>query len=170
MPDDPHAGRPSDLLVIGYGNTLRQDDGVGPRVAVRIAALDLPGVSTLACAQLSPEHTEPVASSRATIFVDASVGGATTVELKEVLPAESSQVTTHAAEPATILALARDVFGHAPPAWCLTIPAVKLGFGEDISPEAERGMETAIQHIVRLSRSLRISDPVALETQRARQR
>jgi Ni,Fe-hydrogenase maturation factor len=33
---------PAGLLVIGYGNTLRRDDGVGPRVADAIAALALP--------------------------------------------------------------------------------------------------------------------------------
>ena len=36
---------PAGILVIGYGNTLRGDDGVGPKVAEAVAALALPGVS-----------------------------------------------------------------------------------------------------------------------------
>jgi hydrogenase maturation protease len=40
------AGRSADRLavVVGIGNPARGDDGVGPQVAARIAALDLPGV------------------------------------------------------------------------------------------------------------------------------
>ena len=48
------------VLVIGYGNTLRNDDGVGPRVAEALEALQLPGVRTLSCALLAPETAEPV--------------------------------------------------------------------------------------------------------------
>jgi Ni,Fe-hydrogenase maturation factor len=57
----------------------------------------------------------------------------------------------HAADPRTMLALARDVFGHAPKAWWLTIPAVNLEFGEELSPEAQRGFEEAVQKIRLLS-------------------
>ena len=49
----PAASR--DFLVIGYGNTLRGDDGVGPRVAVAVEDLQLPGVRTLVCQLLTPE-------------------------------------------------------------------------------------------------------------------
>jgi hypothetical protein len=33
--------------VIGYGNTLRGDDGIGPAVAEAVAALGLPGVRVI---------------------------------------------------------------------------------------------------------------------------
>ena len=35
-------------LIIGYGNTLRSDDGVGPRLAQTVADWRLPGVRSLA--------------------------------------------------------------------------------------------------------------------------
>ena len=44
---------PAGVLVIGYGNTLRQDDGVGPKTAEAIAALNLPGVTATTCDLLS---------------------------------------------------------------------------------------------------------------------
>ena len=141
-----------DLLVIGYGNTLRQDDGAGPAVAEIIEAYALPGVRTLVCAQLSPEHAEAVAEASAVVFVDAQTGPATETSLRRVQPGESSQVTTHAAEPRTLLALARDVYGLVPPAWLLTIPAERLGFGMDISEVTRRGIEVAVSKIVKLAR------------------
>lgn len=139
------------LLVIGYGNTLRCDDGVGPRVAETVGALCLPGVQTLICQQLSPEHAEPVSQARAAIFVDAAVDAPGWVQFRRLEPNDSSQLMAHAADPRTMLALARDVFGHAPEAWWLTIPAVKLDFGEEFSPETEAGFHEAVHHIQSLA-------------------
>ncbi len=144
-----NANSPTGLLIIGYGNTLRRDDGVGPRVAEAVAALGLPGVRTLACPLLTPELAEPVSQARTVIFVDAAVDAPREVQLRKLAPAESSQVITHAASPATLLALARDVFGHAPDAWWLTIPVEDLGIGDMFSPLAQRGFETALEAIKR---------------------
>jgi hydrogenase maturation protease len=140
----------AELLVIGYGNTLRHDDGVGPRIAEAIEELGLPGVRTLVSQQLSPEHAEPVARARRVIFVDAAVDQAEDVVFRKLVPGETTQLMAHAADPRTMLALARDVFGHAPEAWWLTIRAVKLGFGTDFSPEAEAGCQKSVSVIKKL--------------------
>jgi hydrogenase maturation protease len=134
-------------LVIGYGNPLRGDDGVGPKVAEAVEELRLPDVCTLICHQLSPEHAEPIARARTVIFVDAAVDALQHVQLRKLEPNETSQLMAHAADPRTMLALARDVFGHCPEAWWLTIPAVKLDFGEELSPLARRGFESALEQI-----------------------
>jgi hydrogenase maturation protease len=138
---------PVELLVVGYGNTLRRDDGVGPRVVETVAALALPGVRTLACPLLTPELAEPVSQAGAVIFVDAAVDAPREVQIRKLAPAESSQVMAHAARPATLLALARDVFGHTPEAWWLTIPVEDLGIGEELSPLARRGFERAVREV-----------------------
>jgi hydrogenase maturation protease len=134
-------------LVIGYGNPLRGDDGVGPKVAEAIEELHLPDVRTLICHQLSPEHAEPIARARTVIFVDAAVDAPKDVQLRKLEPNESSQLMAHAADPRTMLALARDVFGHCPEAWWLTIPAEQLDFGEELSPVARHGFEVALERI-----------------------
>jgi hydrogenase maturation protease len=139
-------------LVIGYGNTLRRDDGVGPKVADAIAALALPGVDTLACAQLSPELADPISKARVVIFVDAAMDAPREVQLRKLEPADASQLMAHAADPRTILALARDVFGSVPEAWWLTIPAEVFGFGNDLSPAAQHGFDRAVRVIQRLCR------------------
>ena len=126
------------LLVIGYGNTLRGDDGVGPRVAEAVGSLRLAGVNTLICQQLSPEHADPISKADVVVFVDAAVDAPKKVQLRRLEPNESSQLMAHAADPRTVFALARDVFGHVPCAGWLTIPAVELEFSETLSPEAQR--------------------------------
>ena len=141
------AGPTVNLLVIGYGNTLRSDDGVGPRVAEAIAELQLPGVRALSCGLLTPELAEPVSQAKLVIFVDAAVDLPMEVALRPIESAESSQILAHTADPRTLLALARDVFGHAPKAWWLTIPAENLEIGETLSTRAEQGMAEAIRQI-----------------------
>ena len=137
------------LLVIGYGNTLREDDGAGPRVAARIEALAVPGVSVLICDQLSPEHAAVVARARVVVFVDAALGGPQPVHLVPLTPSEHPEPLVHALEPGTVLALARDLYERSPQAWLLTIPAVHLSFGEALSPAAATGVDRAVDELVR---------------------
>lgn len=137
----------SPLLIIGYGNTLRSDDGVGPKVVENIAALNLPGTQTLSCPLLTPELADPISRADLVVFVDAAVDAPREVQLRPLAPADSSQIMAHAADPRTLLALARDLFGHAPTAWWLTIPVENLGIGEQFSALAQRGLVVAIDRI-----------------------
>ena len=82
----------------------------------------------------------------------AAVDAPKQVQLRQLEPDESSQLMAHAADPRTMLALARDVYGHAPKAWWLTIPAVRLEFGETLSPETEHGLKEAVGKIQHLCR------------------
>jgi hydrogenase maturation protease len=141
----------TELLVIGYGNSLRSDDGVGPRVAEAVEAWQLPGVRVLVSQQLSPEQADPVAHARRVIFVDAAVDDTSGVKCRQLAPGETTQLMAHAADPRTLLALARDVFGRAPEAWWLTIPARNLAFGLDFSPETEAGFHAAVRQIRQLA-------------------
>ncbi|HEX5221579.1 MAG TPA: hydrogenase maturation protease [Verrucomicrobiae bacterium] len=140
------------LMVIGYGNTLRGDDGVGVRVAEAVEALKLPGVRTFTCQQLSPEHAEMISRAERVVFVDAAVDAPKEVQLRELTPSGTTQLMAHAADPRTMLALARDVFGHAPNAWWLTIPATDLNFSETLSSQTQVALMNAIDKVKALAR------------------
>ena len=139
------------LLVIGYGNTLRSDDGTGPAVAESVRARDWPGVDSLACPQLTPELAEPLARARAAVFVDASLERSPGVVLQPLAPRESSRIFAHALDPATLLALSRDLYGRAPRAWSLTVPAASVEFGETLSPAARWGAARALRKLSQLN-------------------
>ena len=139
-----------DLLVVGYGSTLRTDDAAGRRVAQAVQELNLPDVSVLICDLLTPEVADPISKAARVIFVDASVDGTKSVQLRPLAPADSSQLLAHAADPQTMLALARDLFGHAPPAWWLTVPAENMEIGEGLSLKATQGVAEALQLITEL--------------------
>jgi hydrogenase maturation protease len=148
---DQNESAAGDFLVIGYGNTLRSDDGVGAKVAASVAELTLPGVVALVLHQLTPELAEPISEARAVVFVDAAVDASTEVQMRQLAPAEGAQLMAHAADPRSLLAFAQQLFGRCPPAWWLTIPVENLAFGEELSPLARRGFQTALEKIQTLA-------------------
>src|SRR5690242_12882091 len=90
------------LLVIGYGNELRRDDGVGAKVACAVAEWHLPGIEAIVCHQLTPELAERIASAAHVVFVDAALGAGDAVQCREIEPNENSQVMTHATGPRSL--------------------------------------------------------------------
>ena len=142
---------PATLLVIGYGNTLRQDDGVGVRVAEALMTLELPGVTTLTCHQLLPELAELVSQAAGVVFVDASAPPIAETELRPIQPDKTGRILAHVADPPSLLALSTQLFGRAPPAWSLGIPVSDFGFGEHLSPRAQAGLRAALALIKSLA-------------------
>src|SRR5271166_5569047 len=99
------AGARARILVIGYGNNLRTDDGVGPHVATAVASWELPGLVSVAVHQLTPELTELLASAELAIFVDALI--ASVGETVEIVPLElsvESEMHGHLCDPRSLLA------------------------------------------------------------------
>jgi len=136
-----------DFLVIGYGNTLRRDDGAGIRAAEAVAALNLPGVRVVLSHQLVPELAEPISRCCGVIFVDATVDAAPDLELRPLEPIDTAQVLAHSTNPRSLLALSKQLFGSVPPAWSLAIPAHDFDFGDSLSPEAQAGIAAAVKKI-----------------------
>lgn len=135
------------LLVIGYGNTLRSDDAAGPLVAERVDALGLPGVRALACPQLSPELAAELAEAVTVVFVDATAEATREVGLEPLVPAASSRMGSHGADPRALLAMAQELYGAAPAGWLLTVPAENFAHGEELSEVTRRGIEAAVGEI-----------------------
>jgi hydrogenase maturation protease len=135
------------LLVIGYGNELRRDDGVSVKVANALAEWNVPDIEAIGCHQLTPELAERIASAAYVVFVDAALGPGDVVRCREVEPDENSQVMTHATDPSSLMALAKQAFGRCPPASWLTIPVQDVGFGEELSPLAHQGLKIALEKI-----------------------
>jgi hydrogenase maturation protease len=136
-----------EFLVVGYGNTLRRDDGVGVKVAEAVDALNLPGVSVLTRHQLVPELASDLSRARTVVFVDAAAAAESNLELRQVVAGNDGRILAHAADPRSLLALSRQIFGRCPSAWCLAIPVQDFGFGEGLSAQAQAGLELAVQKI-----------------------
>ena len=140
------------IVVIGFGNSLRGDDGVGRRVVEHVAR-DWPEVVAVAVTQLVPELATLVASARGVIFVDACVD-ARAVEVRELLAACPYTRRLHDVGPRELLALARSCYSRTPAAWLVAVPGRDFGFSEELSAEAERHAATAVREVEALIEQL----------------
>jgi len=147
-PDDPRSGNLARrTLVIGYGNPGRRDDGLGPALAARLAALGLPGVTVESDYQLSIEHAQLAALHDVVVFADAAtdVAGDASFYLRPVAPAPDASCFSHRVSPQAVLQLAAECFGAHPRGWLLGIRPLDLGsFAEGLTPAAERNLASAV--------------------------
>jgi len=137
---------PRRILVIGYGNPGRFDDGLGPALAEQIERLHLPGVSVDSDYQLTVEHAEAVAGYDVVVFADATTDQARAFSWESIEPHEAAvRFTSHHLGPADVLALARDLFAARPQAYLLGIRGCDFGdFGVGLSPSAQAALAEAV--------------------------
>lgn len=139
------------VLVIGYGNDLRGDDGVGQRVAETISAQNPPQVTAIAVPQLTPELAELLTTVELAIFVDVYPSDdRQDIQVSRLEPLPTSMLMAHTSDPRSLLALTVAIYGQCPPAWLVAIPGIDFELGDPISPLAESASAIAIQDIDRL--------------------
>jgi hydrogenase maturation protease len=133
------------ILVIGYGNTLRSDDGVGQTVAEIVKAWKLPHVQVMPVHQLTPELAEPLSNADLAIFVDAyPADSEQKVQVCPLEPASFGWTIGHTSAPRGLLAIAQALYHHYPQAWLVAIPAKNFELGDSLSPLAEQGIAEAL--------------------------
>lgn len=131
-------------LIVGYGSTLRGDDGVGPLVAHRLAA---EGWDAVAVHQLAPELAERIAAACLVLFVDADADLAPGEVCTTMLLAEADGILHHYSTPESLLAIAQAAYGRAPEAFMVGIGVESFELGEHLSKAAEAGAEEALRTI-----------------------
>lgn len=148
-------------LVIGYGNTLRGDDGVGYHLAEVVETWALPEVEAYPCHQLTPELAEPIAAAAQVIFIDATPPqNPHSPIVVERLQADgySSFFPGHHSSPTALLSLAQSLYGRQPVAYALLLPTWEMGYGEQLSPIAQLGLRQGLQRLRALLQQLAASE------------
>ncbi len=136
-----------ETLVIGYGNTLRSDDGAGYRVAEIVASWHLRSVKALAVHQLTPDLAEIVAHSQRVVFVDASLNPKPDqIKLEPLLAGSQPAFSSHYADPAALLHLANVLYGARPStAYRLWIPAETFDLGDRVSDSTMAAIQQSLE-------------------------
>jgi len=132
------------VLVLGYGNPGRQDDGLGPEVATIMDSLGWPNLTALDNYQLNIEDALEVAAHDIVWFVDASKTGAGPYSVHDVLPSPTIDFTSHLVRPEAVLAIARQCYGGAARAFLLAIRGYEFEFVEELTPKAADNLKAAL--------------------------
>lgn len=132
------------ILVLGYGNPGRQDDGLGPAVAGAIGRMGWRHVTAVDDYQLNIEDALAVASHDLVWFVDASKTGDAPFSVQDVRPSPTSEFTSHLLRPAALLKIAQDYCNRTPPAFLLAIRGYEFEFTEALTQGGQENLRAAL--------------------------
>jgi hydrogenase maturation protease len=118
----------TETLYIGYGNSLRGDDGVGLFVAQRLQGL--------AVHQLTPDLAEPISQAAKVVFIDADVT-LPAGEIRRAPVAETQSSIGHHCTPGELLVIARALYGRAPEAELISIGIESTDLAETFSVKVQ---------------------------------
>jgi hydrogenase maturation protease len=136
------------VLVVGYGNSLRSDDGVGWHAA-GVLATDprLAGARVLARHQLVPELALDVSRASLVVLVDAAAGGDPgSLSVRRVRPRPPISATwSHHLDPETLAGLAEALYGLVPPIVLVSVAAGSFAEGDRLSVALERALPEVVE-------------------------
>ncbi|MGQ9609301.1 MAG: hydrogenase maturation protease [bacterium] len=139
------------ILLIGYGNVLRSDDGVGWFVADKLDKKLHNKIDIIKADQITVEMTEDIKDRKFVIFVDAHVSEKEDwLRKEEVLPDFKFGMTAHIFTPGALLALCERIYNKYPKAYIFSIKGINYDFGENLSEQTKKAAEIAIKQIVDL--------------------
>lgn len=134
------------VLVIGYGNPGRMDDGLGPAFADAIGQMRLPGVEVDSDYQLNVEDAADLSAAGAVLFADASTACPAPFLFRAVAPSEEATFSTHSLAPENLVAMANALFKAKTKAYALEIRGYEFDvFGERLSEGALKNLAAALQ-------------------------
>jgi hydrogenase maturation protease len=151
------------VLIVGFGNTLRRDDGVGVRAAELLAAdprLAARQVEVRTAYQLLPEMALDMGAVSLVIFVDADLRGLPgSIEVRPIVADAPRSDADARAEPGAsshhvgggeLVALASALTGRRPEAVTIGIGVADTELGEGLSAAVEAALPRVVQVVADL--------------------
>ena len=140
----------NNVLIIGYGNTLRGDDAAGVKAAEFISKRH-PEITCILLHQLVPELSEQIAECDIVFFIDAQQGITQPIARLIEPSNEADQPRTHFISPESLLALSQQLYQRIPSkAYIVGIPAAEFEFSEKLSAQTDLAMYDCIELVSRM--------------------
>lgn len=139
-----------DVVIIGYGNTLRGDDGLGWLAAEHLSEVIQPCQAwVITCHQLTIELAEALSRATLAIFIDARVGATPgLIAYEEIQPRRDAAPSLHHhMPPESLLACTEAIYGRAPRTVLITITGESFDYGSDLSPAVKAALPVVIKHV-----------------------
>lgn len=141
-----------EILMIGYGNPSRQDDGIGPYIVDRLKRRlnNIPGIDFLTLHQLTIDLVETLRHYDFVLFIDATVEEiGDGFKFSKVDPEFGlSYYLTHYCNPSLLLGLVQSIYHRDPTIVEVAIQGDSFGFRQKLTSEATARAEKAISEII----------------------
>ena len=134
------------ILIIGIGNPLRSDDGLGWRAAEEFSQDS--SVQVLKAHQLTPEIAESLSQVDLAIFVDAAAqGDPGTLHCEEINAGGAALRFSHHLTPAALFQVASALYGTRPVAYSVSLTGKSFEHGDSLAPEIIQAIPRVVAKI-----------------------
>jgi len=140
------------IVIIGYGNPLRMDDGLGWHVVDRLGEkFHSSGITFIREHQLLPEMAEDIAAADVAVFIDAREGDSPGhIQNEEVRPkTDPPAAFSHTLTPARLLGMAAEYYDAVPFGVLYTVTGADFGYGEHLSTPVKQAAGKLIRQITK---------------------
>lgn len=140
----------NDVLIIGYGNSLRGDDAIGIHAAHLLEDMlrDDARVRVIGAHQLTPEMAEDVSAAKFVLFVDASLGNEPgQIKTAPLGLVHSPSGFIHHCTPSALLEASEQLYGEAPSAMAITMTGAAFDVGRGLSPNVRKRMPELLRTV-----------------------
>jgi hydrogenase maturation protease len=135
------------ILIIGYGNPLRCDDGIAWHAA-RCLREKLPFTSIVSVHQLTPELAAMVAEADGVLFLDAAqCGEPGEISCARVDPEPDGRQSSHWLTPAQVMALCSQLYGVTPRALTVSVAGACFDHGDTLSAPLRSALPSLIHRV-----------------------
>ncbi len=140
------------ILVYGYGNPGRQDDGVGVEVINKLEewkqTIGIPNLSLDANYQLNIEDSAEMQDKSIVVFVDASLEEDVDGFIcTQVTPSSKAEFTMHSVSPGFLLDLSQKIYNHNPLTYLIHIKGYEWEFQKEMTAKASKNLGKAVAFI-----------------------
>ncbi|MBN2813555.1 MAG: hydrogenase maturation protease [Bacteroidales bacterium] len=139
------------LLIYGFGNPGRQDDGLGIMLAEELRAWSAENqfafVHTDSNYQLNLEDAANIAGHDVVVFADASREDIPDFLMEPLKPSGKVEFSMHAVSPAFVIHLCGHVFNAHPQAYLLHIKGYEWEFMAAMTEKAKSNLGLAVEHL-----------------------
>jgi hydrogenase maturation protease len=139
------------ILIYGYGNPGRQDDGLGNHFVEMVkewaAQQGLINISFDSNYQLNIEDAAEIADKDIVIFVDASLEEIDDFVLDEITPDAKVEFSMHSVSASYVVHLCKEIYPQCPSAWLLHLKGYEWEFREGLTGQALDNCHKAFEHL-----------------------
>ena len=136
------------LLLIGYGNPGRGDDGLGPALVEHLETVGEGRIELISDYQLTVDLAYDIVPFQTVVFADASMTGDAPYSFQAISPAPPFSFTSHSQRPEGVLYVASELFGARPQAYLLAIRGYRFNeFNEELSTAARGNLQASIEFV-----------------------
>lgn len=144
------------LLIVGFGNEFRRDDGLGIKLLDQINE----NVDKLKVQELSIDLVDILKEYDIVLFVDASIEGGP-ISFKKIEKEEKFSPLTHHLTCEELLFWIDALYKRSPEFYLLSIRGYDFDFGEELSEKARENLDLAkkfVQNFINETISNKLSD------------